>query len=62
MLKEDAVSMMQDAAEMLWVVLANVSEGDWTKQAAEWQQAAARWRDNYFATVTALGFRRTSRP
>ena len=42
---------MADAAEMLWVVLANVSEGDWTKQTAEWQEAAARWRDLYFAAL-----------
>ncbi len=40
---------MADAAEMLWVVLANVSGGDWEKQSAEWQEAAARWRDNYSA-------------
>lgn len=40
---------MADAAEMLWVVLANVSGGDWTQQTPEWQEAAARWRDNYFA-------------
>jgi hypothetical protein len=44
---------MADAAEMLWVVLANVSGGDWTKQSAEWQEAAARWRDNYFAALRA---------
>lgn len=44
---------MTDAAEMLWVVLANVSGGDWTLQTLEWQEAAARWRDNYFAAVTA---------
>jgi hypothetical protein len=44
---------MVDAAEMLWVVLANVSGGDWTKQTPEWQEAAARWRDNYFAALKA---------
>jgi hypothetical protein len=42
---------MQDAAEMLWVVLANVSGGDWSKQTPEWQEAAARWRDHYFAVL-----------
>lgn len=42
---------MTDAAEMLWVVLASVSGGDWTQQPAEWQEAAARWRDNYFAVL-----------
>jgi hypothetical protein len=36
---------------MLWVVLANVSGGDWTKQSADWQEAAARWRDNYFKVL-----------
>jgi hypothetical protein len=40
-----------DTAEMLWVVLANVSEGNWEKQTPEWQEAAARWRDNYFKTT-----------
>lgn len=45
---------MTDAAEMLWIVLANVSGGDWTKQSPEWQEAAARWRDYYFAALNAL--------
>ena len=45
---------MADAAEMLWVVVANASGGDWTKQSADWQEAAARWRDNYFAVLKAL--------
>lgn len=44
---------LRDAAEMLWVVVANVSEGDWTKQTEEWQVAAARWRDNYHAALAA---------
>ena len=44
---------MADAAEMLWVVLANVSGGDWTQQTPEWREAAARWRDNYFALLSS---------
>ena len=44
---------MADAAEMLWVVLANVSGGDWMQQTPEWREAAARWRDNYFAALKA---------
>lgn len=39
---------LDHAAEMLWVVVANVSGGDWPQQSPEWQEAAARWRDNYF--------------
>jgi hypothetical protein len=46
-----AGNSMADAAEMLWVVLANVSGGDWNRQSPEWQEAAARWRDNYFAAL-----------
>lgn len=42
----------EDAAEMLWVVLANVSGGDWTKQSKAWQKYAARWRDYYFKAIT----------
>ena len=45
---------MKDAAEMLWIVLANVSGGDWTKQSQEWQEAAERWRDNYFAVFSSI--------
>jgi hypothetical protein len=43
---------LKNAAEMLWVVLANVSGGDWTKQTKEWQEVAARWRDNYFNAIS----------
>jgi hypothetical protein len=46
---------LADAAEMLWTVVANVSEGDWTKQNKEWQKAAARWRDNYFKVLVDTG-------
>jgi hypothetical protein len=49
-----AAPSVADAAEMLWVVLANVSGGDWTKQTPEWQEAAARWRDYYFAAVEGV--------
>lgn len=42
---------MSEAAEMLWVVLANVSGGNWDKQTPEWQEYAARWRDYYFAAL-----------
>jgi len=42
-----------DAAEMLWIVLANVSGGDWTQQSQDWQDAAAKWRDYYFQVLDA---------
>lgn len=36
---------LMDALELAWGVIANVDGGDWTGQSPEWQQAAARWRD-----------------
>lgn len=42
---------LEQAAEMLWVTLAHVSGGDWTKQTKEWQEAVVRWRDNYFKVI-----------
>jgi len=48
---------MADAAEMLWTVVANVSGGCWTLQSVEWQEAAARWRDYYFAALHADSLR-----
>ncbi len=42
----------EEAAEMLWNVLANVSEGDWSKQSKAWQNYAAKWRDYYFEAIT----------
>jgi len=53
---------MADAAEMLWVVLANVSGGDWTKQSPDWQEYAARWRDNYFEALKRVAPPRPSSP
>jgi hypothetical protein len=44
---------MDDAAEMLWIVVANASGGNWSEQSPDWQEAAARWRDNYYATLAA---------
>ena len=41
-----------DFAYTAWVLLANVSEGDWTKQTPQWQAAAARWRDRWFAALS----------
>lgn len=29
-------------------IIANASEGDWSRETTEWQDAAARWRDTMF--------------
>ena len=48
------IKKLLDAGEMLWVVVANASGGDWGKQNKEWQEAAGRWRDNYFKIIAQL--------
>ena len=30
-----------------WGIIANAGEGDWAREGADWQNAAARWRDDY---------------
>jgi hypothetical protein len=47
----DARREIDEAAEFMWVVLANVSEGDWTKQRNDWQEAAARARGGYLKAI-----------
>ncbi len=49
--RRNAAPTLMDAAEMLWITLANVSGGDWTQQTPEWQAAAARYRDQYFEAL-----------
>lgn len=43
----------KDAALMLWNVLSNVNDGDWTQQSSAWQIAAARWQTYYEAAKQA---------
>jgi hypothetical protein len=32
--------------EMAWGIIANAGGGDWSKETPEWQEAAAKWRDD----------------
>lgn len=42
-----------DALEFAWSIICNASGGDWTKESAEWQGAAARLRTQYHAILDA---------
>jgi hypothetical protein len=44
---EAQIADLIEAGEALWGVVANASNGNWSEQSAEWQAAAARWRDNW---------------
>ena len=41
----------REAMEAAWGIIANVSGGDWSKQSKEWQDAAARWRDEFLSEI-----------
>jgi hypothetical protein len=38
----------REALEVAWGVIANAGGGDWTKESKDWQEAAARWRDEHW--------------
>jgi hypothetical protein len=44
---DQEVEKMKDAGEYLWVVVANVSGGDWDKQSKVWQKAARKAEIQY---------------
>ncbi len=48
---DDAAKDVLDCMNYAWTIICNVSEGDWTKQRQEWQDAAARCRDQYHALL-----------
>lgn len=37
----------EDLLHRAWTIIANVSEGNWEDQTEEWQNAAARWRNEF---------------
>ncbi len=61
-LEEDAGTLREaarawaDLCNYGWTIICNVSEGDWTKQPEQWQDAAARFRDEYHALLDQKSF------
>ncbi len=50
---EAALRKWQDLGEIAWGVIANAGGGDWKLERTDWQEAAARWRDDYHALLAA---------
>jgi hypothetical protein len=50
---EPAEHSASDLLEWAWSIIANASGGDWSKESADWQAAAARWRDEWHQTLPA---------
>jgi len=46
--KANSPESLEDCAEIMWGIICNVSEGDWTKQNKEWQDAVMKCREYYF--------------
>jgi hypothetical protein len=41
----------RDLLELAWGIIANAGGGDWSTQTQEWQDAAVRWRERWFAAL-----------
>ena len=39
------IARLDECIEVAWTLIANVSEGNWDKQRADWKDATVRWRD-----------------
>lgn len=50
---EEQLKDWADCMNYAWTIICNVSEGDWTKQNQEWQDAAAKCRDQYHALLAS---------
>ena len=53
---------MTDLLELAWGVIANAGGGDWDKESKEWQNAAVRWRDCYFASLPKVSKESSEQP
>jgi hypothetical protein len=49
--EREALCVLLEAA---WGVIANAHSGYWREAPLEWQRAAEKWRDAYFATIGPL--------
>jgi hypothetical protein len=52
-IRQHEVEPLLDASADAFTILANVSEGDWSQQTQEWQDAVVRWRDEVFHPLLA---------
>lgn len=50
----DPLKLAIDFAEWGWTIIANASGGDWGKESKDWQEAAAKYRDDFFSTIKTL--------
>ncbi len=57
-----ATAKLSEELELAWGIIANVHGGDWDKESKEWQDAAIRWRDRYFASLPKVSQAASEQP
>ena len=45
----------KDLLVLAWGIIANVGNGDWSTQTADWQTAATSWRDKWYEAQGQIG-------
>lgn len=45
---------VSDLEESAWGIIATAGNGNWSFEMIDWQDAAARWRDQYFAKLATM--------
>jgi hypothetical protein len=57
-----AESSRIDLLETAWAIIANAGGGDWEKESKEWQDAAVKWRDTYFGSLSKVSKASSEQP
>lgn len=52
--KAATIGELRELLEYAWTIICNAGEGSWERESADWQMAAAKFRDEYHATLAAL--------
>ena len=52
---KDEIVKLGNILEAAWGVIANAGGGNWEIETKDWQEAAARWRDNYHTQALMIG-------
>ena len=54
---ENQIQCLRDLEETAWGLIANAYDGDWgsATEASGWKDAAEKWRDAYYATMSESG-------
>jgi hypothetical protein len=50
-LAEGLAEQWKDCAEYGWAIIANAGAGNWARESKDWQEAAARFRDQYHTAL-----------